>query len=128
MAASATEVTTHLSTFRGLLKEWSDAQPPMKGFASPLGQEQAQKNIVVAFRTRPPLDGEAETKFHALEDQQDEDEKEKHDSQPCLGVTPMSAEPGVFVAHVPCKKVRYALIAVLLGLMCTAVERPYSYS
>ncbi|KAK0462516.1 P-loop containing nucleoside triphosphate hydrolase protein [Desarmillaria tabescens] len=69
MATSATLTTTQLPRFRRLLEEWAAKQPPATGFTP-----RASKDVVVAFRTRPPLPGEATSK---------------------------AAEPGVFVAHVP---------------------------
>ncbi|EKM53632.1 uncharacterized protein PHACADRAFT_186255 [Phanerochaete carnosa HHB-10118-sp] len=128
MASSAALTTTHLPTLRALLDEWSAKQPPANPFASPtqdmanrLSDEKAGelhgKDIIVAFRTRPPLPNEAEEKFHAseskesapVEGQGTEGGEEKGEVvaeavtkvEFCSGVTATSAEPGTFVAHVP---------------------------
>ncbi|GJE94690.1 kinesin motor domain-containing protein [Phanerochaete sordida] len=124
MASSAALTTTHLPTLRALLDEWSAKQPPAKAFASPsqdiasrLEDEKAGevrgKDIIVAFRTRPPLPDEAAEKFHASEDKESavvggdgEDKAGDAAEEPakaefCSGVTATSAEPGTFVAHVP---------------------------
>jgi kinesin family member 2/24 len=140
MASSASLTTTHLPTLRKLLDEWRERQPPAKPFVSPLLDIPAKlarenpeggaqgKDIVVAFRTRPPLLNEAE-KFTALEGKEedaaaaenalleveDESPQARNDAPDdaagpqkvdfCAGVTVKSAEPGTFVAHVPGWKV-----------------------
>ena len=126
MASSAALTTTHLPTLRTLLEEWRAEQPDPTGFASPsvdistqLAQEKSApgKDIVVAFRTRPPLPDEAEQKFHVAnavdqdvsaadpQEGKDEDATEPERVEFCPGVTVKSAEPGTFVAHVPGWKV-----------------------
>lgn len=79
------------------------------------GVGRESKDVIVAFRTRPPLDGEAEAKFEAdpnmvvkgTKDTQEasstEGEQVKVDF--CPGISVRSAEPGVMVAHVPGMKV-----------------------
>ncbi|KAG7439615.1 uncharacterized protein BT62DRAFT_1013762 [Guyanagaster necrorhizus] len=52
---------------------------------------------IVAFRTRPPLLGEAAGKFKLIPMDGEDDVP----VEACIGVTVESAEPGVFVAHVP---------------------------
>lgn len=122
MASSATLTTTHLPILRASLEEWRQKQPAATPFTSPLqdisarltegkpeGEEPA-KDIVVAFRTRPPLPNEAADKFHASEGEDDavgegEEAAEAPKVEFCSGVTARSAEPGVFVAHVPGWKV-----------------------
>ncbi|KAJ7760973.1 P-loop containing nucleoside triphosphate hydrolase protein [Mycena metata] len=110
MASSATLTTTHLPTLRAILDEWNQKRPATKGFLAPLAElhqspgENASKDVIVAFRTRPPLPDEAADKFHA--DADAKDAPLDADGQPaavefCAGITVTSAEPGVFVAHVP---------------------------
>lgn len=124
MASSAALTTTHLPTLRALLDEWSAKQPPAKPFVSPmqdiasrLAEEKAGevrgKDIIVAFRTRPPLPNEADEKFHVPEAKEagvgDAEGEQKGETAPeapetvefCPGVTAANAEPGTFVAHVP---------------------------
>ncbi|KAJ7049968.1 P-loop containing nucleoside triphosphate hydrolase protein [Mycena amicta] len=103
MASSATVTTTHLPKLRTLLDEWNEKRTPTKGFAVPLSEikpatKDASKDIIVAFRTRPPLPNEASEKFHANPDAED---APTEPAEFCAGVTVASAEPGVFVAHVP---------------------------
>ncbi|KAF7322225.1 Kinesin-like protein [Mycena kentingensis (nom. inval.)] len=102
MASSATVTTTHLPKLRAILEEWDAKRAPAKGFAVPLADikpatKDASKDVIVAFRTRPPLPNEAAEKFHASADAEDV----PLDVEFCAGVTVTSAEPGVFVAHVP---------------------------
>ncbi|KAJ7122056.1 P-loop containing nucleoside triphosphate hydrolase protein [Mycena crocata] len=111
MASSATLTTTHLPTLRKILDEWNFKRPATKAFSVPLADLQqsppdkdASKDVIVAFRTRPPLLNEAAEKFHA--DPDAKDAPEDTNDQPavvefCAGITVTSAEPGVFVAHVP---------------------------
>ncbi|KAJ7646606.1 P-loop containing nucleoside triphosphate hydrolase protein [Roridomyces roridus] len=100
MASSATLTTTHLPQLRTILDEWNAKRPTTKGFSVPLEQFQyapnASKDVIVAFRTRPPLPNEAADKFHA-----EDDAPETGPVEFCAGITVTSAEPGVFVAHVP---------------------------
>ncbi|KAJ7598750.1 P-loop containing nucleoside triphosphate hydrolase protein [Mycena floridula] len=98
MASSATLTTTHLPELRAVLDSWDGEQPPHKGFAIPWSQldpSKATKDIIVAFRTRPSLPNEAAEKFKR--DAADSDVPIEF----CKGITVTSAEPGVFVAHVP---------------------------
>ncbi|KAJ7213033.1 P-loop containing nucleoside triphosphate hydrolase protein [Mycena pura] len=110
MASSATLTTTHLPTLRTILDEWDQKRLPTKGFPVPLAELQqaaskdASKDVIVAFRTRPPLHNEAADKFHADPDAKDaplDDQGQLLPVEFCAGVTMTSAEPGVFVAHVP---------------------------
>ncbi|KAK7048332.1 P-loop containing nucleoside triphosphate hydrolase protein [Favolaschia claudopus] len=111
MATSATLTTTHLSTFRNILDEWHQNRSkttPTKGFLVPFEELQqsskkdALKDVIVAFRTRPPPN-EAAEKFHGDPDAQDAAETEAASAavEFCSGITVTSAEPGVFFAHVP---------------------------
>ncbi|KAF7376655.1 Kinesin-like protein [Mycena sanguinolenta] len=114
MATSATFTTTHLSTFRTILDDWNENKlkaGATKGFLVPLAELQqsppnkdALKDVVVAFRTRPPLPNEAADKFHVDADAKDapvDEEGQVPVVEYCPGITLTSAEPGVFVAHVP---------------------------
>ncbi|KAI0347911.1 P-loop containing nucleoside triphosphate hydrolase protein [Trametopsis cervina] len=103
MASSASLTTTHLPHLREELEKWRKEQPPCTPFTTPLEDIQAQdftgqrgKDVNVAFRTRPPLPQEAENKFSAAATEDDAEE-----TTFCSGVTVASAEPGIFVAHVP---------------------------
>ncbi|KAJ7141112.1 P-loop containing nucleoside triphosphate hydrolase protein [Mycena epipterygia] len=111
MASSAILTTTHLPTLRAILDEWNQKRPATKGFSVPLAELQqsppsqdASKDVIVAFRTRPPLPNEASDKFHADPDAKDASLDAEGQAVPvefCTGITVTSAEPGVFVAHVP---------------------------
>ncbi|KAJ6456387.1 P-loop containing nucleoside triphosphate hydrolase protein [Mycena sanguinolenta] len=114
MATSATFTTTHLSTFRTILDEWNQNRlktAATKGFLVPFAELQqsppnkdALKDVIVAFRTRPPLPDEAAYKFHVDPDAKDapvDEEGQVPVVEYCPGITLSSAEPGVFVAHVP---------------------------
>lgn len=118
MASSATITTTHLSTFRTIVEEWNQnrlKKSATKGFLVPLAELQqspldksASKDVIVAFRTRPPLPNEAADKFHADPDAKDapvDEDGQLPAVEFCSGITVTSAEPGVFVAHVPGMKV-----------------------
>ncbi|KAJ7233913.1 P-loop containing nucleoside triphosphate hydrolase protein [Mycena rebaudengoi] len=105
MASSATLTTTHLPRIRALLDEWSAKRPAPKGFSVPLVDIQqsspsrgVSKEVIVAFRTRPSLPNEAGEKFHGDPDAEDASEAPV---EFCSGISVTSAEPGVFVAHVP---------------------------
>lgn len=114
MSSSATLTTTHLPRLKALLEEWEISQPAPKGF-KPLSATDASirlssnavewKDVIVAFRTRPPLPHEAEDKFKG--EIADGDPTATSDVQDpfCSGISVPSAEPGVFVAHVPGMKV-----------------------
>jgi kinesin family member 2/24 len=120
MASSATLTTTHLPHLRSLLREWESQQPTPKGFTTPVTEKYGNsdvykqdlggnlKDVVVAFRTRPPLENEADEKFTSVGESGSEEGRgrgrEKVDF--CSGISVPSAEPGVFVAHVPGMKVR----------------------
>ncbi|KAJ7678693.1 P-loop containing nucleoside triphosphate hydrolase protein [Mycena rosella] len=111
MASSATLTSTHLPTLRTILEEWNQKRPATKGFPVPLAELQksppskdASKDVIVAFRTRPPLPNEAAEKFHADPDAEDavlDDAGKLAPVEFCAGITVASAEPGVFFAHVP---------------------------
>ena len=136
MASSAALTTTHLPRLRAELEAWRAKQCAPSPFTTPLEDitnrfpqghgEVRGKDVVVAFRTRPPLEHEAEEKFHAYEAKDapaaprpflhahhDENENAENDTPPepvkaefCAGITVTDAEPGTFVAHVPGYKAR----------------------
>ncbi|KAF8143350.1 P-loop containing nucleoside triphosphate hydrolase protein, partial [Mycena galopus ATCC 62051] len=90
MAASATSTTTHLATFRTILDEWNQKRlktSTTKGFLVPLEELQqsppdknALKDVIDA-----PVNEDGQLPVVEF----------------CPGITLTSAEPGVFVAHVP---------------------------
>ncbi|KAI0087142.1 P-loop containing nucleoside triphosphate hydrolase protein [Irpex rosettiformis] len=121
MASSAALTTTHLPRLRQELEEWRAKQPSSQPFSKPLETIQTRldehkyktergKDVIVAFRTRPPLEHEAEQKFNistegsknaqGVADLVDDGES-KQELEFCSGVSVTSADPGVFVAHVP---------------------------
>ncbi|KAJ6508726.1 P-loop containing nucleoside triphosphate hydrolase protein [Mycena sanguinolenta] len=85
--ASSPFTTTQLSALRTILDEWNRNRletAPTKGSSvqqSPPTND-ALKDVIVAFRTRSPLPREPAVEY-------------------CPGITLTSAEPGVFVQHVP---------------------------
>ncbi|KAJ7289191.1 P-loop containing nucleoside triphosphate hydrolase protein [Mycena rebaudengoi] len=111
MASSAALTTANLPLFRSIIEEWNGKRPPSTTFASSLETllqpgtpraKSASKDVIVAFRTRPPLPGEADKNFHAESDPSaDGVGSEAIGVEFCPGITVTSAEPGVFVAHVP---------------------------
>ncbi|THG94681.1 hypothetical protein EW026_g6839 [Hermanssonia centrifuga] len=125
MASSAALTTTHLPVLRSQLEEWREKQSAISGFSTSLSdiadnslnskdaRNTASKDVVVAFRTRPPLEHEAEEKFKAYEtkDTPEQDGTEASSGPAttegsckvefCPGITVASAEPGTFIAHVP---------------------------
>jgi kinesin family member 2/24 len=117
--ASAAFTTTNLPVLRSRFEEWSAKQPPPRGFTSKLPDApQVEgipdgKDVVVALRTRPPLAGEAarfSVPADAVDDEATKDGqivKEGDLAIPefCPGISVPSAEPGVFIAHVPTMKV-----------------------
>jgi kinesin family member 2/24 len=117
MASSAALTTTHLPRLRKELEQWRQKQPSVTPFSSlsqdittqlgsrNLNAEQG-KDVIVAFRTRPPLENEAEEKFQAATTVPPGGETEAP-VQFCPGITVTSNEPGVFVAHVPGMKVLF---------------------
>lgn len=126
MASSASLTTTHLPRLRTELQDWTAKQKPTNGFSVPLAEignavsastnTKAGKDVIVAFRTRPPLENEAENKFKASDAYgafRKGGEENQAPVEPaaefCSGISVASAEPGVFVAHVPGFKVRFSL-------------------
>lgn len=118
MASSAALTTTHLPALRTALDEWRQQQPLAATFTIPTedittklskGSTGVQKDVIVGFRTRPPLEHEAEDKFKAYDGKEDTpQEGESSEQDPakfCPGITVSKAEPGEFVAHVPGLKV-----------------------
>lgn len=142
MASSATNTTSNLARFRSLIAEWETKQPPPRVFSSatagadvpstgePLaGSQREGKDVVVAFRTRPPLPREAEEKFIADPNRvfmDDKSAQEKGDGanvnllverevlavEFCPGISVRSADPGVMVVNVPGMKVSLQLSVV----------------
>ena len=126
MASSAALTTTHLPRLRQELEEWRAKQPPSQPFSKPLDSIETRleedkynkehgKDVIVAFRTRPPLEHEAEQKFNTNSEgsKQADDAVHPQDSgtqkeelEFCSGISVGNADPGVFVAHVPGMKVR----------------------
>lgn len=114
--SSAALTTAQLPRLRALLADWHATQPApnpfdrsldsiQTRFAQNLGEGKLNddaKDIVVAFRTRPPLENEAATKF--AQDGADPD-ADAATAEFCAGITLTSAEPGMFVAHTPGMKV-----------------------
>lgn len=123
MSLSAQKATTNISFFYNLVAEWESSNSVTASsqlFTRPPpapGGEREGKDVIVAFRTRPPLDREfarfdkekAEVGVQAEVDDGKEaapqvDEKLlKEAYKP--GISVISAEPGVMVAHVPGMKV-----------------------
>jgi kinesin family protein 2/24 len=103
MASSATLTTTHLPQLRIILDKWNQTRTPSTGFSDIPIAENVSKEVIVAFRTRPPLPNE---KF------QSQDSPAAESIEFCAGITAISAEPGVFVAHVPGMKVPIFSLAV----------------
>lgn len=91
MASSATLTTTHLPRLRSLLGEWTKEQPPAKGFSTPLDAvtkgAPAGKDVIVAFRTRPPLPNEASDKFHGEVEGEDGDKELNQPIEFCTGIS-----------------------------------------
>ncbi|KAJ7895064.1 P-loop containing nucleoside triphosphate hydrolase protein [Mycena leptocephala] len=92
MASSATLTTTHLPQLRIILESGTRPVPRPQVFLIS-GRREWSKEVIVAFRTRPPLPNEK--KF------QSQDSPATDIIEFCPGITAISAEPGVFVAHVP---------------------------
>lgn len=128
MASSAALTTTHLPRLRQELEEWRAKQPPSQPFSKPLESIETRldedkynkehgKDVIVAFRTRPPLEHEAEQKFNAniddsKQEHPDDNAVQKEELEFCSGISVGNADPGVFVAHVPGMKVRLIPIDV----------------
>jgi kinesin family member 2/24 len=137
MASSAALTTTHLPRLRTLLQEWEQKQPALKGFVTPIkngsedlndsadglqitlgdnGSKQS-KDVIVAFRTRPPLENEAANKFKGNPDQDAEsgaggaETVKELGIEFCAGISLPNSEAGVFVAHVPGMKVSLLCIS-----------------
>jgi kinesin family protein 2/24 len=134
MSSSAALTTSHLPRLRTLLQEWKQKQPPPKGFVTSIsinsladrmdnGNTQS-KDMIVAFRTRPPLENEATEKFQINSDQEGNTSEANigKDSEVkfCAGISVPSAEPGVFVAHVPGMKAGW--IRALVFYPCLTIS------
>jgi kinesin family member 2/24 len=120
--ASAALTTTHLPTLRAQVTEWTAKQPARKGFTSAMPADGAHtdgtpegKDVIVALRTRPPLAEETSRFIVPNADAEDVVAEGAEDATPtelefCSGISVPSAEPGVFVAHVPAMKVSAHMI------------------
>jgi kinesin family protein 2/24 len=144
--SSAALTTNHLPHLRALLSKWESKQSTPKGFATPLPKASNPaaaeghsdgKDVFVAFRTRPPLEHEAEDKFGPAAPLDDivrkteseggstnltEQTGESAEDGPvkvefCTGISVTSAEPGEFVAHVPGMKVRTQLLVDVFPML-----------
>lgn len=121
MSSSAAHTTANLPLFRNLITEWELNQPPVRGFSTDASASQREgKDVIVAFRTRPPLENEARNKFEGDAKLKFEDEMNgvvdgvagSEANTPivvdfCPGISVRNAEPGLVVAHVPGMKVRW---------------------
>lgn len=126
--SSAALTTTHLPQFRTILDAWDAKQKPLKGFTTPLPDPSERlsraddapdgKDVLVAFRTRPPLENEASDKFGPAPGAADAEDAPPAEGELapkveyCRGISIASAEPGAFVAHVPGMKVRLLLVTL----------------
>jgi kinesin family protein 2/24 len=137
MASSAALTTTHLPRLRTLLQDWEQKQLALKGqqrngsedlndssadgLQITLGDNGSKlsKDVIVAFRTRPPLKNEAADKFKGNPDQNAESGEggaeivKELGIEFCAGISVPNSEAGVFIAHVPGMKV---------GLLCISLE------
>ncbi|KAJ7433736.1 P-loop containing nucleoside triphosphate hydrolase protein [Mycena latifolia] len=114
----------HLPHLRALLGKWNESRPASEGFSSEVPPaEDASKEVIVAFRTRAPLPNEA-AKFHADPDAKDAPGNAES-AQFCAGITAISADPGVFVAHVPGMKARSHILCVPQWSGPTLVHKSY---
>ncbi|KAJ7483319.1 P-loop containing nucleoside triphosphate hydrolase protein [Mycena latifolia] len=111
MVSSAILTTTYLLTLRIFFEDWDQKRPVAKGFPMTLGElhqtlpsRDASKDVILAFRTRPPLLNETAEKIHAYPDATD------GEAQAAL------AEPGIFVTHVPGMKEVYQRTMLALAL------------
>ncbi|KAJ7672202.1 P-loop containing nucleoside triphosphate hydrolase protein [Mycena polygramma] len=100
MASSANLTTTHLPQLRTILDKWNQTRPPSTDFPDTPSAESASKEVIVAFRTRPPLPNEATDKFQ-VHSQGALQPEGTESVEFCAGISATSALPGVFVAHVP---------------------------
>ena len=112
MASSAALTTTHLPALRKFLHEWQAKQPVPTDFASFVdgaarGEGTLDKDVLVCFRTRPPLPDEVKSKFTASVERTSDLEVEF-----CAGISVPSAEPGRFIAHIPGMKVSFQSIGI----------------
>ncbi|EJD50162.1 P-loop containing nucleoside triphosphate hydrolase protein [Auricularia subglabra TFB-10046 SS5] len=101
MALSVRQTSAALPILRGLLAEWKQervSDTDLDDFG-PI----EDKDVIVAFRTRPPLEGEtAVFDPSQVADEQDEDSTPEAPTAEFLaGVTVTSARPGVMYTHVP---------------------------
>lgn len=116
MASSAALTTTHLPRLRSLLDEYNHNQPAPTSFITEDDKPVLSKDVVVAFRTRPPLENEAAEKFKG--DDEVDPTLDPDPIQFCPGISVPSAEPGIFIAHVPGMKVCKTLSNYPLRYSC----------
>lgn len=96
MSSSAALITTHIDHLRGILAEWEQQQSPTN--VTDVRDHDTEKDVLVCFRTRPPLPNEATTKFGNTQDSHSETDTP---AEYCAGISVLNTEPGKFVAHVP---------------------------
>jgi kinesin family member 2/24 len=146
MSLSAQKATTNISFFYNLVSEWESSNSVTSSselFPRPpptAGGEREGKDVIVAFRTRPPLDREFarfDQEKAAVEVQDGKDDGEEKKELPQVdekllkesyrpGISTVSAEPGVMVAHVPGMKVSFSFYT-LDPTQCMAVVRSYPH-
>ncbi|KZT41875.1 P-loop containing nucleoside triphosphate hydrolase protein [Sistotremastrum suecicum HHB10207 ss-3] len=106
MSLSSQNITANQHLYRALLTQWENTQPPARGFESSVdtASRREDKDVIVAFRTRPPLEREL-IRFES--EKSPASDAESDVSEPVTvenfkaGINVISAEPGVMVAHVP---------------------------
>jgi kinesin family member 2/24 len=123
--ASSTSWTSseNLPQFLSLVSEWRAGQSLVQDFAG-VGDdaEFEQKDVFVAFRTRPPLPNEEKTAFSVSSDVS-VPEPAGSQSEFCPGISVASAFPGEFYAHVPSLKVCFATCYIVNDGLIFIVER-----
>lgn len=110
MSLSPQNITANQHLYRALLTQWESTQPSARGFESSVdtASRREDKDVIVAFRTRPPLEREL-TRFE--DERPPSPDADASVSEPVTidnfkpGIAVTSAEPGVMVAHVPGMKV-----------------------
>lgn len=132
MSLSSQNITANQHLYRALLTQWESTQPPARGFESSVdtASRREDKDVIVAFRTRPPLEREL-IRFES--EKSPASDAESDVSEPVTvenfkaGINVISAEPGVMVAHVPGMKVHILRMHVhICHLLWTClVERSY---
>lgn len=106
MSLSSQQLLLHLPKVRELIQGWesgakSNVKEPIREFA----QAATQRDVVVAFRTRPILPGEAEMLASQVHEEEG-DVKRDPEFYLCTSISVHCEQPGKMVAHVPSMKVR----------------------